>query len=184
MVGATNVRTDIRTMGGEDFSAMLRQVPGCFIAVGSRNRERGLTWDHHHPRFDVDEASLEIGAEVPRPLRVVLIGTDFEVRVWETLLRIPMGRAVCYSDIANKIKNPKASRAVGASSAPFWAGITDAASFERAMDARLAHAHELVTALLAVTICLLPVLLVLVCVDDVTQPAADAAVHTAVPACP
>src|SRR5260221_22724 len=29
-----------------------------------------------------------------RPLRVVLIGTDFEVRVWETLLWIPMGRAV------------------------------------------------------------------------------------------
>jgi AraC family transcriptional regulator, regulatory protein of adaptative response / methylated-DNA-[protein]-cysteine methyltransferase len=49
-----------------------------------------------------------------QPLRVVLIGTDFEVRVWETLLKIPMGRAVCYSDIANKIKSPKASRAVGA----------------------------------------------------------------------
>ncbi len=49
-----------------------------------------------------------------QPLRVVLIGTDFEVRVWETLLKIPMGRAVCYSDIANKIRNPKASRAVGA----------------------------------------------------------------------
>ena len=48
-----------------------------------------------------------------QPLRVVLIGTDFEVRVWETLLKIPMGRAVCYSDIANKIKVPKASRAVG-----------------------------------------------------------------------
>ena len=49
-----------------------------------------------------------------QPLRVVLIGTDFEVRVWETLLKIPMGRAVSYSDIACKIKNPKASRAVGA----------------------------------------------------------------------
>jgi AraC family transcriptional regulator of adaptative response/methylated-DNA-[protein]-cysteine methyltransferase len=49
-----------------------------------------------------------------QPLRVVLIGTDFEVRVWETLLRIPIGRAVCYSDIANKIQSPKASRAVGA----------------------------------------------------------------------
>ena len=49
-----------------------------------------------------------------QPLRVVLIGTDFEVRVWETLLKIPMGRAVCYSDIASKIKSPKASRAVGA----------------------------------------------------------------------
>jgi AraC family transcriptional regulator of adaptative response/methylated-DNA-[protein]-cysteine methyltransferase len=49
-----------------------------------------------------------------QPLRVVLIGTDFEVRVWETLLKIPMGRAVCYSDIAQKIQSPKASRAVGA----------------------------------------------------------------------
>jgi len=49
-----------------------------------------------------------------QPLRVVLIGTDFEVRVWETLLKIPMGRAVSYSDIANKIQKPKASRAVGA----------------------------------------------------------------------
>jgi len=49
-----------------------------------------------------------------QPLRVVLIGTDFEVRVWETLLKIPMGRAVCYSDIAARIERPKASRAVGA----------------------------------------------------------------------
>jgi AraC family transcriptional regulator of adaptative response/methylated-DNA-[protein]-cysteine methyltransferase len=49
-----------------------------------------------------------------QPLRVVLIGTDFEVRVWESLLKIPMGRAVCYSDIAQRIESPKASRAVGA----------------------------------------------------------------------
>ena len=43
-----------------------------------------------------------------QPLRVVLIGTDFEVRVWETLLRIPMGRATTYSDIAGSIGKPKA----------------------------------------------------------------------------
>ena len=49
-----------------------------------------------------------------QPLRVVLIGTDFEVRVWETLMRIPMGRATTYSDIANNIGRPKAPRAVGA----------------------------------------------------------------------
>src|SRR5215470_441616 len=49
-----------------------------------------------------------------RPLRVVLIGTDFEVRVWETLLAIPMGRAASYSDIAAKLRAPKAARAVGA----------------------------------------------------------------------
>jgi len=49
-----------------------------------------------------------------RPLRIVMIGTDFEVRVWETLLGIPMGKCSTYSDIANKIGKPKAARAVGA----------------------------------------------------------------------
>lgn len=48
------------------------------------------------------------------PLRVVLIGTDFQVRVWEALLRIPMGRARTYSSIAQEIGSPRASRAVGA----------------------------------------------------------------------
>jgi AraC family transcriptional regulator of adaptative response/methylated-DNA-[protein]-cysteine methyltransferase len=48
------------------------------------------------------------------PLRVVLIGTDFEVRVWETLLQIPLGRLTSYSDIAAKICAPAAARAVGA----------------------------------------------------------------------
>jgi AraC family transcriptional regulator of adaptative response/methylated-DNA-[protein]-cysteine methyltransferase len=47
-------------------------------------------------------------------LRVVLIGTDFELRVWETLLKIPMGRAMSYSEIAAKVGAPKAARAVGA----------------------------------------------------------------------
>jgi AraC family transcriptional regulator of adaptative response/methylated-DNA-[protein]-cysteine methyltransferase len=49
-----------------------------------------------------------------QPLRIVMIGTDFEVRVWETLLKIPMGRATTYSDIARKVCTEKASRAVGA----------------------------------------------------------------------
>jgi AraC family transcriptional regulator of adaptative response/methylated-DNA-[protein]-cysteine methyltransferase len=48
-----------------------------------------------------------------RPLRVILIGTDFEVRVWETLLKIPMHRATTYSDIACSLGRPKAARAVG-----------------------------------------------------------------------
>ncbi|MEO1695160.1 MAG: bifunctional helix-turn-helix domain-containing protein/methylated-DNA--[protein]-cysteine S-methyltransferase [Pseudomonadota bacterium] len=48
-----------------------------------------------------------------QPIRLVLIGTDFEVRVWETLLTIPMGHAVSYADIARRIGKPTASRAVG-----------------------------------------------------------------------
>ena len=49
-----------------------------------------------------------------QPLRVVLIGTDWEVRVWDALLQIPMGRLTTYSGIANKLAAPKAARAVGA----------------------------------------------------------------------
>ncbi len=48
------------------------------------------------------------------PLRVVLIGTDFEVRVWQTLLKVPLGHAATYSDVARKIGKEKAARAVGA----------------------------------------------------------------------
>ena len=48
------------------------------------------------------------------PLRVVFIGTDFEIRVWESLLRIPLGRAASYSDIAAHLGSPRAARAVGA----------------------------------------------------------------------
>jgi AraC family transcriptional regulator of adaptative response/methylated-DNA-[protein]-cysteine methyltransferase len=48
-----------------------------------------------------------------QPLRVVLIGTDFEVRVWEKLLDIPMGKLDTYSGIAAKVGDRKAARAVG-----------------------------------------------------------------------
>lgn len=47
------------------------------------------------------------------PLRVVMIGTDFEIRVWETLLKIPLGRMTTYSDVAEHIGKPTAARAVG-----------------------------------------------------------------------
>ncbi|WP_170973297.1 bifunctional helix-turn-helix domain-containing protein/methylated-DNA--[protein]-cysteine S-methyltransferase [Rhizobium sp. FKY42] len=48
------------------------------------------------------------------PLRVVLIGSDFQIRVWQSLLKIPFGKAVTYSDVARDIGQPTASRAVGA----------------------------------------------------------------------
>jgi AraC family transcriptional regulator of adaptative response/methylated-DNA-[protein]-cysteine methyltransferase len=49
-----------------------------------------------------------------QPIRVFLIGTDFEVKVWETLLKIPVGRATTYQGVANHIGRPTAPRAVGA----------------------------------------------------------------------
>ncbi len=49
-----------------------------------------------------------------QPLRVILIGTDFELRVWETLLKVPMGKLTSYSELAAKVCTPSAARAVGA----------------------------------------------------------------------
>jgi AraC family transcriptional regulator of adaptative response/methylated-DNA-[protein]-cysteine methyltransferase len=49
-----------------------------------------------------------------QPLRVVLIGTDFEIRVWEKLLTIPLGKLTTYSNLARSAGVPKAARAVGA----------------------------------------------------------------------
>ncbi len=48
-----------------------------------------------------------------QPLRIVFIGSDFEIRVWETLLRIPLGKASSYSAIASHLGKPQAARAVG-----------------------------------------------------------------------
>ena len=46
-------------------------------------------------------------------LHIVVKGTNFQVKVWEALLRIPMGDVTTYQDIANRINNPKAVQAVG-----------------------------------------------------------------------
>lgn len=48
------------------------------------------------------------------PLRVVLIGTGFELSVWQALLRVPPGRATSYGAVAAALGRPGAARAVGA----------------------------------------------------------------------
>ena len=63
IVGPGNVRTGVRTMGGEDMSYFLRRVPGSFAFVGSAPPGRAAS-PHHSPTFDIDEAALVIGAEL------------------------------------------------------------------------------------------------------------------------
>lgn len=46
-------------------------------------------------------------------IKLHLKGTDFQLKVWETLLKIPMGRLSTYHNIAEQIGSPNASRAVG-----------------------------------------------------------------------
>ena len=48
----------LQTMGSEDFSFMMHDIPGCFLMVGSSNPEKGLDYGHHHPKFNIDESCL------------------------------------------------------------------------------------------------------------------------------
>jgi amidohydrolase len=49
------------TMGGEDFSAYQTRAPGVFAFVGAANAFEEIIHPHHHPRFDIDEQSLDVG---------------------------------------------------------------------------------------------------------------------------
>ena len=47
------------------------------------------------------------------PIRLWARGTNFQIKVWEALLRVPAGRLVSYGGIARAVGNPRAGRAVG-----------------------------------------------------------------------
>ena len=49
----------------------------------------------------------------PEHIKLHIKGTPFQLKVWETLLKIPPGRLTTYGTIARQIQSPKASRAVG-----------------------------------------------------------------------
>ncbi len=48
-----------------------------------------------------------------RPLRLLVGGTNFQLKVWEALIRIPPGRLTTYADVGEAIQRPTAARAVG-----------------------------------------------------------------------
>ncbi len=52
------------TMGGEDFAFYLEKTKGAFMGLGIYNEEKGITYPHHHPKFDVDESILWKGTAI------------------------------------------------------------------------------------------------------------------------
>lgn len=54
------------------------------------------------------------GKTLDMPLGLYVQGTNFQLKIWEALLRIPAGKCVTYGDLAKAVGAPKASRAVGA----------------------------------------------------------------------
>jgi AraC family transcriptional regulator of adaptative response/methylated-DNA-[protein]-cysteine methyltransferase len=59
------------------------------------------------------EAIFALDGRSRRPLRVHLMGTAFQLKVWEALLRIPPGALVSYQHLASALCGPSAARAVG-----------------------------------------------------------------------
>ncbi len=81
--------------------------------------EQGVCW----AGFDLDGAVMRArfsNAEFTQDMRLkseglplALYGTDFQMKVWRELLKIPTGQTMSYKNIAQKIGHPKAHRAVG-----------------------------------------------------------------------
>ena len=48
--------------GAEDFAYYCEKIPGVFVYLGARNPDKDCTYPHHHPKFNVDEDVLHLGA--------------------------------------------------------------------------------------------------------------------------
>ena len=79
----------------------------------SRWKNAILTEKTDTTRPIVDQIFNPLAKQNTTPLHLVLNGTNFQIKVWEALIRIPMGAVVSYEDVAAYIGLPKASRAVG-----------------------------------------------------------------------
>lgn len=94
-----------------------------FVAAGDRDeplndlRRRWcrarLTEDNRRAAGLADLIFAGRGRGVDEPLSLLLNGTNFQIKVWEALLRIPPGNLTTYEEVAAYIGQPKAARAVG-----------------------------------------------------------------------
>jgi AraC family transcriptional regulator of adaptative response/methylated-DNA-[protein]-cysteine methyltransferase len=94
-----------------------------FIGAGGRAailRDFRARWPQAHweenPRLTEPSIGGIFGEEKrkgDRPITLVLHGTNFQIKVWEALLKIPMGSVIPYEDLANRVCSARAARAVG-----------------------------------------------------------------------
>ncbi|MBD3748887.1 MAG: methylated-DNA--[protein]-cysteine S-methyltransferase [Sphingobacteriales bacterium] len=95
----------------------------CFMAFADDEQQSLAELKSHFPNADfklqpdpMQQNAISIfkqdWKEIPK-IKLHLRGTDFQLKVWEALLKIPQGKLSTYGEIAHQIENPKASRAVG-----------------------------------------------------------------------
>ncbi len=84
------------------------------ILTELKSRWPRAEWRHAPEASAATVSAIFATTSHKREIRLVLIGTDWEVRVWRALLDIPAGRAVSYVDVARHVCSGRAARAVGA----------------------------------------------------------------------
>lgn len=89
----------------EDHEEAIKNLISIFPKANYQNSADGIQKNAIRI-FNLDWESLD-------KIKLHIKGSDFQLKVWQALLNIPMGKLSSYQNIANLIKSPKASRAVG-----------------------------------------------------------------------
>lgn len=92
-----------------------------FVQAGEGNAIDALAAEWAAARLIEDQKAaapwvgpiFDLGQRGEQPLRLHLRGTNFQLKVWEALLRIPAGTVATYEQVAAQVGNPHAMRAVG-----------------------------------------------------------------------
>jgi len=78
-----------------------------------KKRFKGASFQDKTAEFQQNALSFDCKNKDAMEMTLHLKGTDFQLAVWQELLKIPVGKLQTYSGIAQKIGRPKAARAVG-----------------------------------------------------------------------
>ena len=97
--------TDFRFIENEDKSLIIKELQQDF-------EKSKLIFDNNFTKPFVEQIFYETHNS-NEPLTLLMRGTNFQIKVWEALLKIPFGQMVSYETIANAIGQPTAQRAVG-----------------------------------------------------------------------
>lgn len=76
LVPRNHIVSDIRSMGGEDFSEFASKVPSAFYLIGTGNKEKETNYPHHHARFNIDEDTLSTGVEMHVRTALAYLGSN------------------------------------------------------------------------------------------------------------
>ena len=76
-------------------------------------KKADIVEDPHASRELVERIFNPSFADTSAPLHLILNGTNFQIKVWEALIKIPFGAVVSYEDVAIQVGIPGATRAVG-----------------------------------------------------------------------